>query len=225
MNRLLALLLMAAAGAAQAQDYAALFEEAAARIDWDLEAGWAFTETRLSDDTLWVARFDPRRATGKKWELLSVDGRSPTEDERREFADDKKDSDTSDNDQRLDIVGIETLELIAEDDESWLLRFVPDEDEVEFIENVDATVRIMKDGRYLQSVDMRNNADIRPGWGTKIGTFLMHFEFGPAVVDGPIVPRHMKIQVGGSVLLFIGISETEVIEYRDFEAVAQDIEQ
>jgi hypothetical protein len=225
MSRLLALLLLAVAGSAHAQDYAALFEEAAGRIDWDLEASWAFTESRLSDDTLWVARFDPRRAAGERWELLSVDGRTPTDSERREFAADKNDSDTSDSDQRLDIVGIETLELVAEDDESWLLRFVPDENEVEFIENIDATVRIVKDGRYLQSVDMRNNADIKPGWGTKIGTFLVRFKFGPAVVDGPIVPQHMKIQVGGSVLLFIGISETEVIEYRDFEPVAKDIAQ
>jgi hypothetical protein len=216
---------MAGAGAAQAQDYAALFEEAATRIDWNIEAGWAFTESRLSDDTLWVSRFDPRRVEGKRWELLSVDGRTPTDDEQREFAQDKEDYDSSDSDQRLNIVNVETLELIAEDDQSWLLRFVPDEDKVQFVENIDATVRIMKDGRYLQSVDLRNTADITPGWGTKIGTFLVQFDFGPAVDNGPIVPKRMKIQVGGRVLLFIGISETEAIEYRDFERVAKDIAQ
>jgi hypothetical protein len=211
------LLLLAGAGVAQAEDYAALFEEAAAKINWELEDGWAFTESRLSDDTVWVSHFDPRRPEGKRWQLLSVDGREPTGRERREFAHDKEDSDTSDNDQRLDIVGIETLELIAEDDEAWLLRFVPDEDEVEFIENIDATVRIIKDGRYLESVDLHNNTDIKPGWGTKISTFIVRFNFGPAVDDGPIVPQRMKIQVGGSVLLFIGIAETEIIEYSNFE--------
>ena len=222
MNRILVLLLFA--GVAQAEDYAALFEEAAANIDWNLEESFAFTESRYSDETLWVSRFDPRRPEGDRWELLSVDGRSPTDRQRREFAHEKEDQDTSDNDQRLDMVGIESLELLAEDDESWLLRFVPEEDEIEFDDNVDATVRIMKDGRYLQSVDMRNSEDIKPGWGTKIGTFVVNFEFGPAIVNGPIVPKTMKIQVGGSVLLFIGFEETEVIEYRDFDLVAKDIE-
>ena len=217
MIRLLVLLLVAGAGVAHAEDYAALFEEAAAKVEWNLEDGWAFTESRLSDDTVWVSRFDPRRAEGEKWQLLSVDGRAPTARERREFAHDKEDYEASENDQRLDIVGVETLELVAEDDESWLLRFVPDEDEVEFIENIDATVRIVKDGRYLESVDLRNNADIKPGWGTKIGAFIVRFDFGPAVDDGPIVPQRMKIQVGGSVLLFIGIAETEIIEYSNFE--------
>lgn len=217
MIRILPFLLLAGAGAAYAEDYRALFEEAAAKIDWNLEEHWAFTESRLSDEQEQVARFDPRRPEAERWQLLSVDGRAPTDEERREFADDKDGYETSDNDQRLDIVGIESLELVAEDDESWLLRFVPDEDEVEFVENVDATVRIVKDGRYLQFVDMRNSADIKPGWGTKIGTFVVRFEFGPAVADGPIVPKNMGIQVGGSVLLFVGFEETEVITYRDFE--------
>ena len=78
-------------------------------------------------------------------------------------------------------------------------------------------MRIIKDGRYLQFVDIRNNADIKPGWGTKIGTFRARLEFGPAVEHGPIVPKNMGIQVGGSVLLFFGFEETEVITYRDFE--------
>ena len=222
MTRLSTLLLLACvAAAAHAEDYTALFEEAAGRIEWSLEERFAFTESRLSDETLWVSRFDPRRTAGERWELLSVDGRRPTDDERREFANDRKGHDTSDSDQRLDIVGIETLELIAEDDEAWLLRFVPEEDEVQFVENIDASVRIVKDGPYLQAVDLHNNADIKPGWGTKIGTFIVRFEFGPAFVNGPIVPKHMKIQLGGRALLFIGFDKTEVIEYSDFEYAAE----
>ncbi len=216
------LVLACAATAAHAEDYAALFEEAAAAVVWDLEDQWAFTESRLSDDTLWVSRFDPRRAAGERWKLLSVDGRAPTDGELREFANDKEDYETSASSQRLDIVGIETLELISEDDEAWLLRFVPDEDEIEFVDNVDASVRIMKNGRYLQLVDLRNSADIKPGFGMKIGTFLVRMEFGPAVINGPIVPQSMRIRVGGRMLLFIGFEETEVIEFSDFEPVSKE---
>ena len=226
MTRCLGMLaLLCVASAADAQDYAALFEEAAAAIAWDLEDQWAFTESRLSDDTLWVSRFDPRRGEDQRWTLLSVDGRKPTDSELREFAADKEDYETAASSQRLDLVGIDTLELIAEDDASVLLGFVPNEDEVEFIENVDASALIMKDGPYLANIDMRNRADIKPGFGTKIGTFRVRMEFGPAVVNGPIVPQSMRIKVGGRMLLFIGFEETEVIEFSDFEAVAKDIAQ
>jgi hypothetical protein len=80
----------------------------------------------------------------------------------------------------------------------------------------------MKNGPYLRNIDLRNSADIKPGFGMKIGTFLVRLEFGPAVVNGPIVPRRMRIRVGGRMLLFIGFEETEVIEFSEFERVKKD---
>jgi hypothetical protein len=186
-------------------------------VDWELEKNWAFTESTLNDDKRWVGRHDPRNDEDERWTLISVEGRTPNADELREFAHKKEEHETSDSSQRVDIVDVDSVDLLEETDEYWLLSFIPDEDEVEFIDNVDATVKIIKNGRYLETIDMRNNADIKPGFGTKIGTFIVHFEFGPATEDGPIVPRNMAIQVKGRALLFIGFDETEIIEYSNFE--------
>jgi hypothetical protein len=200
-----------------AEDYKKLFEDAVATVDWELEKNWAFTESNLTDDKVWVGRFDPRKAEDERWTLISVDGRKPNEEELREFAHEKEEHETSDSSQRVNIVDVETIELLEETEEYWLLNFIPDEDEVEFISNVDATVKISKDGRYLEAIDLRNNADIKPGFGTTISTFIMHFQFGPAVKGGPIVPRNMAIKAKGRALLFIGFDETEIIEYSNFE--------
>ena len=200
-----------------AEDYKKLFEDAVATVDWELEKNWAFTESNLTDDKVWVGRFDPRKAEDERWTLISVDGRKPNEEELREFAHEKEEHETSDSSQRVDIVDVETVELLEETEEYWLLNFIPDEDEVEFISNVGATVKIIKDGRYLEAIDLRNNADIKPGFGTKISTFIMHFQFGPAIEGGPIVPHNMAIKVEGRALLFIGFDETEIIEYSNFE--------
>jgi len=200
-----------------AEDYKKLFEDAVATVDWELEKNWAFTESNLMDDKVWVGRFDPRKAEDERWTLISVDGRKPNEDELQEFAHKKEEHETSDSSQRVNIVDVETIELLEETEEYWLLNFIPDEDEVEFISNVDATVKISKDGRYLEAIDLRNNADIKPGFGTKISTFIMHFQFGPAMEGGPIVPLNMAIKVKGRALIFIGFDESEIIEYSDFE--------
>lgn len=202
-----------------ADDYAALFDEAAGAVEWDIEKAWAFTETRSMDDERWVARYDPRRPDGEEWTLLSIDGRPPTAAESREFRDEKADVDTADSSNRVRIVGRETLELVEETDTRWTFRFTPDEDEAEFTESVDATASIRKDGPWLERIDLENHSDIEPGFGTRISTFVIRMEFGPAVVDGPVVPKRMNIQVSGRALLFIGFSETELIEYSDFEYV------
>ena len=214
--------LLLACVTSQAEDYAALFDSAAEAIDWNIEDEWAFTETRHQGDVKWVARFDPRRPEGERWEVLSVDGRAPSDAEIRDFREQKEKSNTSDSSDRIEIVGVETLELVEETDRAWRLRFVPDEDEVEFVENVDAIATIVKDGPYVESIDMRNHSDIKPGFGTTIRTFIVHMEFGPAVADGPIVPKRMQVQVSGRTLLFIGFGETELIEYSHFEYAGKD---
>ena len=219
---LLFILLLGIVAPAAADDYAALFEEAAAAIEWNLERDWAFTETRIRDDLLWVSRFDPRNPEGERWTLISVDGRAPTDEERRDFDRDKDDHETADNSGRIDIVQPETLELVDETDTHLHLRFQPDEDQVEFVENVDATAVIRKDGPAIETIDLRNHSDIRPGFGTKIGTFHFRMEFAPAIVNGPIVPKHMQIRVSGRALLFIGFDETELIKYGDFEYIGQE---
>ena len=214
---LLTLLIVCGVTPVHAEDYKQLFEDAVETVDWELEKNWAFTESTLTDDKVWVGRFDPRKAEDERWILISVDRRKPTEDELREFAHKKEEHETSDSSRRVDIVDVETIELLEETEEHWLLKFVPDEDEVEFIDNVDATVKISKDGRYLEAIDLRNNDDIKPGFGTKISTFIMHFQFGPAIEGGPIVPHNMAIKAKGRALLFIGFDETEIIEYSNFE--------
>ena len=200
-----------------AEDYNALFDEAAESIEWNFGEAWAYTETYANEEQSRVARFDPRQPEDERWTLVSIDGRKPTEAEITEFRSDKEDSDSTDSSNRLEIVGADTLELIEETDARWRFRFIPNEDEIDLVDNVDATVSIRKDGRWLEAIDLRNHSDIRPGFGTKIGTFLVHLEFAPAVVNGPIVPKTMRIQVSGRALLFIGFSETEHIEYSDFD--------
>lgn len=200
-----------------AEDYKQLFEDAAATVDWELEKNWAFTESNLTEDRVWVGRFDPRKAEDERWTLISVDGRGPNEEELREFEHGKEEHETSDSSHRVNIVDVDTIELLEETEEYWLLNFIPDEDEVEFIDNVDATVKISKDGRYLEAIDLRNNDDIEPGFGTKIGTFIIHYQFGPATDGGPIVPLNMAVKVKGRALLFIGFDESEIIEYSNFE--------
>ena len=216
----LAALLVCLSTARAEEDYAALLQHAVAAIDWQFSETWAYTETAYEDGEIWIGRFDPRIEEDHGWTLLSVDAKAPTSRQRREYLHDKDehDSDADDDDNRVTaIVNEDTLELVEETDEHWVLSFVPAEEEQAFLESVDARVRIVKDGRYVEALLMENFQDIKPGFGTKLTEFKMRFSFGPAVDDGPIVPKSIDIRVKGRALLFIGFDDTEVLRYSDFE--------
>lgn len=206
--------------AAAAEDYKALLDEAVANVEWNIEESWAFTETSLSEGELYVGRFDPRLEEDARWALLSVDGKEPTDDQRRKYAHDRNEhsDDESDGDYRVvAMVNPDTLELVEETDEHWTFTFVPEQDDPAFRDSVDAKIRIVKNGRYIESLEMRNFQDIRPGFGTRITQLQMRFFFGPAIENGPIVPLSLDVQIRGRALLFIGFDETEVKKYSAFE--------
>ncbi len=211
------LVLASTVGWAQSEDYQALFERAVEAIDWDFANEWAYTETTLTEDDLWVARFDPRQEEQQRWTLISVDGREPSDEQREKLAHDKEEHADSNGSQRMSVVGDGTLRLLEENDDFWLFGFTPEEDDIECTNYVDATLKIIKDGHYLESIALRNSEVIRPGFGTRITTFKMLLSFAAAADGGPIVPRSVKVQLRGRALLFIGIDETEIVEYSDFE--------
>jgi len=210
--------------AAAADDHAAIVEQAFANISNDHHQDWAFTESTIEDGVTIVGRYDPRLPEDARWNLLTVDGREPTAEEIDEFLDDREDDfHDDDDDNEIDIVDVNTLEVIEETDEYWLFRFIPDMDDDEdgeaqkFMQQVDGTVKIIRDGNYLEYIDMRNEKPIRPVFGVKISRFLTHLTFGPAGGDGPIVPMSIDVEVNGRAMLVIKIDEQESSRFYDYE--------
>ena len=204
----------------RAEDYRALLDEAVGNIDWDYWEDWAYTETALRDEVVWAGRYDPRRDDDEHWTLISVDGEEPTSRQQREYRHDQDENrhkaDADDNGV-TGIVEAETIELVEETDEYWLFTFLPTDDDKQFLQGLDARMKITKDGRYVEYVDVRSKHEIKPGYGTTISEFLTHLAFGPVVPDGPIVPFSINIRIKGRALLFIGFSEVQAVKRTNFE--------
>ncbi len=221
MHRLLlpVLAVFAAAIAAAEVDFNALARQAIETIDWDFEDRWTFTETRLDDGKLWVGRYDPRQKGNERWQLVSVNGREPTDDEIEDYIDDQGEPDASEKRNVEALVKPDTFRLISETDEYWLLEFVPDENNEELLAHVQATMKIIKDGTWIAYIDLRSDEPFRPGFGVKMQEFVTAFRFGPATADGPIVPLGIDARVKGRAFLVISFDETEQLSYSDFEYV------
>ena len=86
---LLCCALLAVADAEAVEDYSAIFEKAVDAVDFEFDRSWAYTETQVTSEHVWVGRYDPRRSSNERWQLISVDGREPTEEELEEYNQDK----------------------------------------------------------------------------------------------------------------------------------------
>ncbi len=209
------------AGAAQAAvDHDAIFEEAVQAINNDYRQSWAFTETSVETEAVLVGRYDPRRPSGERWTLLSVDGREPTTDEIEDYLDDKDDDDGEENTDNVDIMVEDgSLVLLEETDDYYLYSFTPAGNDEDFMEHVDATIKVIKDGPYIGYIDLHASEPFRPQFGVKVSEFTTRLSFGPAAEGGPIVPRLVDIKIKLRAFLIINVDEKNFVSYSEYEFV------
>ena len=230
--RILCLFIMIAPPA-YAEDYADLFETAVRKVTWKYPDNLAFTETRRGKESAEVGRYDPSRLEGERWELLSIDGRAPSPEEAAEYRESRRgdrgfmsgddDEDDDGNDSPGDFVAPGSLELLEESATHWLLGFVPtgdDEEDEKFLKKMAGTVRIAKDGGYLEFLDISSEEPVRPAVGVKIRDFNTRFEFAPALENGPVVPVAFRFRIKGRAFVAVSFDEMETVEFSDFEPVS-----
>ncbi len=116
-------------------------------------------------------------------------------------------------------VDSESLELLEETDDHYLFSFIPSDDDEDFLEHLDATVKIIKSGPYIEYIDMHNSKPFRPRIGVKISNFVTRLGFGPAAEGGPIVPIFIDVRIKMRAFFIINVDETVSISYSDYEFV------
>jgi hypothetical protein len=209
------------AGVAHAEvDHDAIFEEAVQALNNNYRQSWAFTETSVETEAVLVGRFDPRRPSGERWTLLSIDDREPTADEIEDYLDDRDDDEGEENTDSVDIMVEDgSLVLLEETNEHYLYSFTPSGNDEDFMEYVDATIKIVKDGPYIEYIDLQASKPFRPQFGVKVSEFTTRMSFGPAAEGGPIVPRLIDIRIKLRAFVVINVDEKNFISYSDYEFV------
>ena len=101
MKAFITALAILAATASHAESYEEIVERAFDAMEPRMRDHWSFTQTTSNADGVYVARYDPRRPDGEMWELLTIDDREPTAEERDDFLA-EKDRDAEDKDEDHD---------------------------------------------------------------------------------------------------------------------------
>ncbi len=185
---------------------------------------WAFTETTVTNSTTIVKHHDPTRAEGERWTLVSVDGRPPTDDEREEILGDDGEDDSSEgggdsDDELRAIITPNSLKLVDDSPTHATYSFEPvaeDDEDAKLFANVDATLRINKDGPFVEEMEMRSRGPFSLRTGIKVKKFLTLFTFVPVGSEGTVLPEVIDTRFLGRLFLVKKINETVRVTYSDY---------
>lgn len=209
-----------------------LAEQALASLDDTALDGWAFTETTVHNGTETIARYDPSLPEGERWNLISVDGRAPTDDDREDFekrhaGGDQKDGEQEDSEEQGFSAVIEPDSLVPLEDSVThaVYRFQPasgeEEDDDGMSEHLDGLLRISKNGPYVESLEMRSREPFSPAFSVKIKEFSTVMTFAPVGENGTVLPESVEVRVIGRAMLFKKLDETVETRLSDYRFVGQ----
>ncbi len=223
----LSLLLLLASSFASAETHEEIVERAFDNMETRVRDHWAFTQTTSNEVGLFAATYDPRRE--EKWDLLTVDAREPTDEEREDFLADKnrernRGDDDEDGGESRSMVSPGSVELIEETDAYWLFDFNPktdSDDEAKFMRHVNGELRVEKEGHYVAYLAMKNTRPIKPGKGVKLAEFDIRMEFAPKADGSAVLPKLVRSKVKGRAMLVVRFDEEDVVEFSDYERVIE----
>jgi hypothetical protein len=193
---------------------------------------WAYTQTTVTNGQEAISRFDPRLPEGEQWHLISIEGRTPTETERKDDAKRRKANNERPNsglpggkgDGSSSMIQPGSLSLVEETTAHVIYRFKPvasDEGGAKFMAHIDATLKIIKDGPYVASVDMQSVEPFKPGLGAKIDKFVTSVNFRPVASTGAILIHTATFRMLGRIWMVKRIDEQADVSYTDYEFVGE----
>ena len=203
-------------------DYSEILQRALTELDDNYRDNWAFTEVREFGGVTTFARFDPRR--DKKWQLLSVDGRSPTPEAIAQYIEERSNEDGRGKGKRgtpVNMVTPGSLSLMEETEDYWLFDFIPggEGDNGKFMAQLNGEMKINKRSGSIEFIDIRSDGTFKPRFGFKVSEFVTRMEFVQAGLNGPAVPGAMQFRIKARALGMMKVDEMVNLHYRDYQYV------
>lgn len=182
---------------------------------------WAFVETVDFNDTRIVHRHEPDREGADRWVLVSIDGRAPTDDEREKHAKRKAAQETQEdgNNGLRKLIAPGSLVMLDHDASFARYRFKPvtdDEGDARLYEHLTGTLRVVKDGPYIDRVELNSDKPFSPGFSVKVHSFSIVMTFGPEGGDGAVLPRSERFRMAGRAMVVKKIDMDVNVRYGDY---------
>ncbi len=179
----------------------------------DLEQ-WHYLRTRFDEERVIVDRHDPTLPGEAHWQLVSIDGREPTEDERRDYEEDRADHSDADeranNENWVKVIVPDSVRRLGTEGDA--LRFgyrmqSPDGRREKLFAGIEGDLLVVDDASpaWIREVRLWNTTTLRPALGVRIDSVDLVFRFQRE--DDWVVPLEVQARWEGEFLMLKDISD------------------
>ncbi|MEE4172919.1 MAG: hypothetical protein V2I57_01550 [Xanthomonadales bacterium] len=179
----------------------------------DLEE-WHYLRTRHGEERTLVDRHDPTLPGEAHWQLVSIDGREPTDEERRDYEKDR--ADHSDADERADnenwvrVIVPDSVQSLGSEGGAQRFAYAmqtPDGRREKLFAALEGDLLVVDDAEpaWIREVRLWNTDTLRPALGVRIDSVNLVFRFEHQ--DGWVVPTELQARWEGEFLMLKDISD------------------
>ena len=186
--------------------------------------GWSFTQTTAAEGRSTVERSDAARPEFARWTLLQKDGRAPTADELKDYADARsRRSRTGTAPSITDQLNLDSLEIVTDTAERVTCRFRlrPGEARDKTSPFLRALLVVHKATRTIESIELASVSAFSPTVGVKIAEMHTRMTYSMPGATTPSMPQQVETRVRGTAFWFKSLDATMTVTFSDYARAAR----
>lgn len=190
----------------------------------DAPRGWSFTQATVAEGKSTVERCDAAKPEFERWSLIQKDGRTPTEDEARDYAEIRSRRSRGGTAPNItDQFDLTTAEVVADtpERETYRLRLKPGEAADHTAAFLRVTVIVDKRSHTITSIELASTGEFSPTFAVKIAELITTLTYSAPTVDRPSLPNAVTTHVRGRAFLFKSLDADMTVTFTDYERVGK----
>ena len=185
----------------------------------DPPRGWSFTQTTTAEGKSTVERCDARKPEFDRWSLVQKDGRAPTAEELKDYAEARsRRSRTGTAPKLTDQFVLEALDLVSDTPERTTYRcpLRPGESSDKTAAFLRATIVLHKPTHAIESIELASIQPFKPTFGVTIAEVRTRMLYQLPDGDTPSLPLEVTTRVRGKAFVFKTLDADMTVRFSDY---------
>lgn len=196
-----------------------LVKEALAAMDKAKVNRWAYTMTTVVDGKTTVEKHDPSAPRSKRWELISKDGKTPTDAERRDYAKKRKRESGMSQLNLKEFVDLSSVTIEKEDEDQMTcaVRLKTDSREIRtIVEKMKGQLVVRKTSPAIEAFEFINTERIGKRGVFSISELKVGMTYAFDPTAGELLPASFSMRLRGRALLVKSLNADTEVTFSDF---------
>lgn len=190
----------------------------------DPPKGWAYTQDTNAEGKSLVERYDAARPDFERWSIVRKDGRSPTDDEQRDYKEKLTRRSRGGTAPLItDQLALDTLETLADAPERGTYRCKLKRGEAADLtaDFLRVTLILHKPTQTIESLEIASVSEFSPTFAVKIVEMKTILTFSLPTADAPSLPQKVTTHLRGRAFYFKSLDADMIVSFSDYAKVGK----